>query len=254
MLFEKVVPLYTNECIKLSELLLRTESDRSADWSAYLDGFRAMLEKIKTVKLHCLPLFEWKGVNSTCWKFEEYRVMHELHVALLLEAKELYGQKDYGETKNKLSEALQLSKDMINIDWYLTPYVRAMPEMRVTYKLSKMLATRSLQSYNAYSFKPSSKMARMAYQLTEISNKLWKPCANVEFENKLLSEYYYSKAQECEFPQKLSYITAAKNCNPVEHIVELYDSVTRLNETVYYMSAEPVECPLLTLEEALSKC
>ena len=255
MLYEKFIPVETHACIELSELYRRTESDAAEDWGAYLEAFRALMLKIPSVKMQGIPLFEWNGVNSSCWKFEEYRIMHNMHAALVLEAKGLYDEKDHRATKEKLSEALQLAKDMLEMDWYRTPYVRAMPEMRVTYRLSKLFATRSLYCYNMYGFKSEMKVVRMAYQLMEVSNKLWKPTANVDFEKKLLAEYYYSRAGVSEeFKDKLSYITASTQLETLNHATELYNETIHLNETVHFETVEPVSCPVLMIEEALKRC
>jgi len=124
----------------------------------------------------------------------------------------------------------------------------------VAYNVSNMFAIRSLYCYNAHSFKSDTKVIRMAYQLMEVANKLWKPTSNIEFENKLLAEYYYSKASESEFIDKLSYLTAAFETSELPHVVELYNEVVRLNETVHFDKVVPVECPLLTVGEALKRC
>jgi|TARA_B110001452_G_scaffold267564_1_gene278100 hypothetical protein len=260
MLYEKVIPIFTKECIVLSELFRCTESDQSEDWSAYLSALRSMMTKITKIRLKSVPLFVWKGVNSSCWKFEEYRVMQELCSSLVSDAKITFEQKDYIATKASLSVAFNLTKDIINLEWCRTPFVEAMPEMRLSYQVSNMFAIRSLYCYNAYSFKSDTRVIRQAYQLMEIANKLWKPTANIEFENKLLVEYYYSKACDSDFKDKLSYVTAALGTLETQvsidlpHVVKLYNDVFRLNETVHFETVEPVKCPLLTVEEALKRC
>lgn len=255
MLYEKIIPINTSGCIELSEAFRHAEeSDLSEAKLCYLTKLRAMMSLIERVPLIKTPLFEWHGVSSTCWKFEEYRVMSELHGALINEAKVSHSEKKYKETKNILNSAFELCKQMCGMNWERTPFVYSMPEFQPEFQLSKTLFTRALYCYNVHSFKANYKVIRIAYQLSEMSNKLWKPTANVEFENKMLAEYYYCKSVESEFKDKLSYITEAYRLLNVPHIVEMYNDVIRLNETVHYETASPVECPLLTVEQALSKC
>lgn len=257
MLYEKFIPVHTADCIRLSELYRRTESKGVEDWRLYLEAFRALMLKIPHVKLQHIPLFEWKGVNSSCWKFEEYRVMHNMHESLLQEAKEQHANEQLRQAIDLLSEAVQVSKELVEMEWYKTPYVRAMPEMRLTYRLSKLFATKGLYCYNMYKLAPSTprKVMRMAYNLVEISNRLWKPTANKAFENKMLAEYFYCEAKCTDvFKERLSYSTASVQLVPMDHTTEFHHDTIHLNETVHYETVDPVSCQVSTIEQALQKC
>jgi len=258
MLYEKFIPVETNACIKLSELYRRTESNTVADWRLYLQAFRALMLKIPHVKLQSIPLFTWSGVNSSCWKFEEYRVMNNMQDRLLQEAKRLYEDGQLKDAKVLLGGAVQTAKELVEMEWCKTPYVRAMPEMRLTYRLSKVFAAKGLYCYTMYKFVPDNppmKVMRMAYQMTEISNRLWKPTANEDFEKKMLAEYFYSHAKCTDiFKERLSFSTASVQLVHLPHTTEFYTDTIHLNETVHYETPDPVSCPVLTIEAALQKC
>jgi hypothetical protein len=255
MLYEKIIPINTSDCIELSETYrLAEESDKAVDKLSYLTKLRGMMSLIPKIPLKRIPLFEWHGVSSTCWKFEEYRAMSNVYDALMNEAKDCHGEKKYKETKGIITIAYELCKEMSNMNWERTPFVFSMPEFQPEFQMSKIFFTRALHCYNIHSFKANHQVIRIAYQLAEISNKLWNPTANDDFEKKMLAEYYYMQAGRSEFKNKLSYITAAYNLVELPHIVEMYNEAIRLNETVHYESVIPVECPLLTVEQALAKC
>ena len=255
MLYEKIIPINTSDCIALSEAYrLAKESDKSVDHLNYLTRLRSMMSLIKKIPLKKTPLFEWNGVSSSCWRFEEYRTMYNVYETLISEAKVSHEERNYKQTKNILATAYEVCKEMSNLKWERTPFVFSMSEFQPEFQLSKIFFTRALHCYNIHKFKANHQVIRMAYQLAEISNKLWKPTANEEFEKKLLAEYYYTQAGRSEFKNKLSYITEACKLSQLPHIEEMYNEVIRLNETVYYETVSPVDCPLLTIEQALEKC
>lgn len=253
MLFEKIIPGHTPLCIELSEAR-RKEADGVESSQAYLNKLQTMMGLIRKTPLKKTPLFEWHGVNSSCWKFEEYRAMSNVYDKLMLRAKETHLNKQFKETKDILTKALGICKQLVSARWERTPFVSSMSELQVEYQLSKLFFTRSLYCYNVHSFKQNHQVIRIAYQLAEISNKLWKPTANLEFEHKTLAEYHYTQANRGEFKDKLSHITQAYNLAPMPHVEEMYKNVMHLNETVHYESPAVVECPVLTVEQALSKC
>jgi len=253
MLFEKFIPGHTQLCIELSEAR-RKEADSVESSQNYLNKLQLMMGLIQKTPLKKTPLFEWYGINSSCWKFEEYRAMTNVYDKLMLQAKETHTNKQFKETKNILTNALGICKQMVSMRWERTPFVYSMPELQVEYQLSKLFFSRSLYCYNVHSFKQNHQVIRIAYQLAEISNRLWKPTANVEFEHKMLAEYHYTQANRSEFKDKLSHINRAYTLLPMPHVDEMYRKVTHLNETVHYESVVPVGCPVLTIEQALSKC
>lgn len=255
MLYEKIIPINVKDCITLSETYrLAEKSVKSADQLQYLTKLRSMMSLIQKVPLKRTPLFEWHGISSSCWKFEEYRAMSNVYDALIRDSKHRHSERKYKETKCILTTALDICKGMINMKWEKTPFVFSMPEFQPEFQLGKVFFTRALYCYNIHCFKSNHQVIRISYQLVEISNKLWKPTANIDFENKTLAEYYYAQAERGEFKDKLSYITAAHNLSKLPHIVKMYNDVIRLNDTVHYEAVHHVECPLLTVEQALEKC
>jgi len=253
MLFEKFIPGHTPLCIELSEAR-RKEADSVESSQNYLDKLQTMMGLIRHTPLKKTPLFEWHGINSSCWKFEEYRAMSNVYDKLMLQAQQTHLNKQFKETKDILTNALGICKQMISMRWERTPFVYSMSELQVEYQLSKLFFARSLYCYNVHSFKQNHQVIRIAYQLAEMSNKLWKPTANVEFEHRTLAEYHYTQAGRSDFKDKLSHISQAYKLAPMPHIEEMYKKVMHLNETVHYESAVQVGCPVLTVEQALSKC
>jgi|TARA_B110000093_G_C12930403_1_gene393242 hypothetical protein len=253
MLFEKFIPVYIPLCIELSEAR-RKETESLESSQNYLSKLQTMMGLIQQTPLKKTPLFEWHGINSSCWKFEEYRAMSNVYDKLILQAQQTHINKQFKETKNILTKALGICKQMISMRWERTPFVYSMPELQVEYQLSKLFFTRSLYCYNVHSFKHNHQVIRIAFQLAEISNKLWKLTANTEFEHRALAEYHYTQADRSNFKDKLSHISQAYKLAQVPHIEEMYKKVTHLNETVHYESVVQVGCPVLTIEQALSKC
>ena len=180
--------------------------------------------------------------------------MSNVYDKFMLQAQQTHLNKQFKETKDILTNALGICKQMISMQWERTPFVYSMSELQVEYQLSKLFFARSLYCYNVHSFKQNHQVIRIAYQLAEMSNKLWKPTANVEFEHRTLAEYHYTQAGRSDFKDKLSHISQAYKLAPMPHIEEMYKKVMHLNETVHYESAVQVGCPVLTVEQALSKC
>lgn len=261
MLFEKIIPYNTREAIVMSEAYRQVEDlDTSKKYLHLLKETIKRLQVNQTTPLLQTPLFEWNGVNSTCWIFEQYRATHIVHTYLILAARDLYHQQQFKEAKRLLETAVSLMKELIQLQWYKTPYVHSMPEMQVAYKVSRLFATKSLYFANMNAYKATPAAALLAYQLQEISNRLWKATANLDFENRLKAEYHYSVAlTNTNFQKSLSHIVAAvsivnKHYLTAPHIVELCNSKEESNRRVHYESVTSVSTPLLSVDDALSKC
>jgi hypothetical protein len=252
ILFEKVIRDYTQDSIALSESYRKEPNTTNIRQCIAL--FRKTMKRLKGRRLNHPPLFVWHGVNSTCWRFEETRLLYMLHHLLLNDAKISFKNGDFKTAKSSLVEALQTIEQIMHNKWAATPYVRSMVELQDRYQLSKLFATKGLYWYNAHSFKNTHQAIKIAYQLTEISNRLWKTTQNLNFEEKLLCEYHRAKSDSSEnFTEKLSHITAAHNIMP-QHVEEAFNTVTHLNNTVHYVKPFEVVCATLTVESALALC
>lgn len=261
MLFEKIIPYNTVEAIAMSEAYRQVEDlDTSRKYLQLLKETIQRLRVNQTTPLLQTPLFEWNGVNSSCWIFEQYRATHDVHTYLLIAARDMYHQQQFKDAKRLLENAVSLMKELIQLQWYKTPYVYSMPEMQVAYKVSRLFATKSLYFANMNAFKATPAAALLAYQLQEISNRLWKSTSNLDFENRLQAEYHYSVSlTNSDFQKSLSHSVAAlsivnKYYLSAPHIVELCNSKEESNRRVHYESVTSVSATVLTLDDALSKC
>ena len=265
MRFEKFVPYYVPECIKLSEQRICRDQS-STHQRLYLMGLRALVTKMKeeTEPLMAVPIFTWNGTNSTCWRFEEFHAMFDLQALLVFEAQCMHASEDYKQVKALLTEAVDLSYQMLHCNWCRTPYVQCMPELHVFHLVSKLFAVKSLYYYNMHTFKSTPAAIRKAYQLTEISNRLWIRTANIEFEQKLKIDCHFACAVHAEdFQLKLSHIFHAKQLvdklKPAvqcrfQDVETLCTSIMDINTTVHYLQPTSVTCPLLSISEALAAC
>jgi len=265
MRFEKFLPYHVSECIKLSEQRLQREQS-STQQRLYLTGLRALMTKMKqeTQTLMAVPLFTWNGTNSTCWLFEEFHAMFDLQAQLLSEARSTHASGEFKATKALLTEAVQLSYEMLGSNWHRTPYVKCMPELHVFHLVSKLFAVKSLYYYNMHTYKSTPAAIKKAYQLTEISNRLWRRTANTPFEHKLQIDYHFASAVDtADFQQKLSHVVHAQQLvdtlkledrTRFEEVEALCTSTLDINSTVHYISPLPITCPLLSVTEALAAC
>ena len=259
MLFEKIIPYHTPACILLSNRLAATISTpTSANMVLYLEQLEIVMGFLQhRTPLLQTPLFQWHDVNSTCWYFEQYRCLYTLHTLLVSEAQTLFAAQKHKESKKLLAQAVDCCHKLLQLHWYRTPHVAAMPEMQQTHVLSKLLSTKGLYYYNAHCFKNTRIAAKLAYQLTEVADCLWKATANPTFTHKLLAEAHYAEATHTQvFQEKLSYITAAeqlvaKHNLHLPHVNELYASILDANATVHYEQCTPISYPVLTVAQCL---
>lgn len=264
MLYEQVVNIEPQRCIRLSESLEQSHESVS-NMETYLSEFRELKDILSTAHypLKKQPLFIWHDRNSSSWCFEEQRILHELHMMLMAKAKEHFDKCEYTEAKTYLSRAVEVCKDTLQ-KWEMTPYVRGMPELQPAYNLALLFRTMGTRCFNAHMFKSNARVAKMAYQFVEISNALWKKGASKEYENKLKAYYHHAVAsemaekaesspEEFDFKLLLSHSTEAVSAFDDVKMQEDHETWLRRNETVHYETPDPIIVPLFTLEQALSK-
>lgn len=254
MLYEQIISVEPAKSIHLTGCLECSEESVEA-MEEYLVKYREMLNILsihKRTPLKKQPLFEWHGRSSACWKFEEHRILHTLHGMLMKDAKKCFDNCDYKGAKVILQRAVDVCKEMLSLEWVKTPYVKGMPELQTSYMLSLLFRTKGTYCFNMHSFKSTPKVAKMAYQLVEISNCLWKRGADMEYANKLKAHYHYATASNAEsFQDIISHSTAAVNLLKDPNMMEDHASWLQSNNTVHFEQVEDVTCPVLTLESAL---
>lgn len=264
MLYEQIVNIEPQRCIRLSESLEQSHESVS-NMETYLSEFRELKDILSAAHypLKKQPLFIWHDRNSSSWCFEEQRILHELHMMLMAKAKDHFDKCEYTEAKRYLSRAVEVCKDTLQ-RWEMTPYVRGMPELQPAYNLALLFRTMGTRCFNAHMFKSNPRVAKMAYQFVEISNALWKKGASKEYENKLKAYYHHAVAsemaekaesspEEFDFKLLLSHSTEAVNAFDDVKMQEDHETWLRRNETVHYETPDPIIVPLFTLEQALSK-
>lgn len=256
MLFEKILQLDQTKCIALSEAF-RKSSLSAAHMETYLTKFQGMLELMKThstTPLSHQPLFVWHDRNSASWMFEKHRAMYTLHGMLLADAKKCFDAGDHKGAKAILTKALDLSKQILELDYVKTPCVASMPEVQLEHSLANVFRTKAAYCFNLHMFKTTPTVALMAYKFAEIGNRLWKRDANIEFENKLKAHWHHAVASTSEnFKETISHSTAAMELIEDPKFMEDHEEWVRRNETVHFETVEPIECKLYTLEEAIAK-
>ena len=89
MLYEQIVNIEPQRCIRLSESLEQSE-ESVENMEKYLSEFRELKNLLSKAHfpLKKQPLFVWHDRNSASWCFEEQRILHELHMMLMAKAKE----------------------------------------------------------------------------------------------------------------------------------------------------------------------
>ena len=258
MLFEKILQIEPTKCIELSEAH-RKSMHSTAHMKVYLQKFRDMIELIKcyaTTPLLNQPLFIWHDRNSSSWAFEENRILYHLHNMLIEDSKKCFDAGDHKGAKVLLSQATDVCKSMLQMDYVKTPYVTSMPELQLEHRLALLFRTKAAYCFNMHMFKTTPAVALMAYKFCEIGNRLWKRDANLEFENKLKAHWHHAVAStsEDDFVKVISHSTKAVELLPDNtSMLEDHEEWTRRNESVHFVQAEPVECDLYTLEQALEK-
>ena len=264
MLYEQIVNIEPQRCIRLSESLEQSE-ESVENMEKYLSEFRELKDLLSKAHfpLKKQPLFVWHDRNSASWCFEEQRILHELHMMLMAKAKEHFDKCEYSEAKGYLSRAVEVCKDTLQ-EWEKTPFIRGMPELQPAYNLALLFRTMGTRCFNAHMFKSNPTVAKMAYQFVEISNALWKKGASKEYENKLKAFYHHAVASQIaekaethpdqfDFKALLSHSTEAVNVYDDAKMQEDHETWLRRNNTVHYETPEPVVVPLFTLQQALSK-
>ena len=254
MLFEHIVPLEPSKCIELSACLERSE-DSLDNMEEYLVKFRDMMDILKKhphTMLKKQPLFVWHDRNSASWKFEEHRILHTLHEMLMYVAKVEFDRNDYKKAKVHLARAVEVCKEMLQLRWFKTPIVKSMPELQPEYLLALLFRTKGTYCFNMHMFKTSPPVARMAYKLVEISNALWKKGASKDYEIKLKAHYHHAVASTSEdFKDIISHSTAAVEIYDDAKMKEDHETWVHRNNTVHFITPEPVECDVFSLEKAL---
>ena len=264
MLYEQIVNIEPQRCIRLSERLERSE-ESVENMEKYLSEFRELKDLLSAAHfpLKKQPLFVWHDRNSASWCFEEQRILHVLHMMLMAKAKEHFDKCEYSLAKGHLSRAVEVCKDTLQ-EWEKTPFIRGMPELQPAYNLALLFRTMGTRCFNAHMFKTNPIVAKMAYQFVEISNALWKKGASKEYEEKLKAFYHHSVAsqmaekaevhpEQFDFKLLLSHSTEAVSVYQDVKMQEDHETWLRRNNTVHYETAEPVVIPLFTLQQALSK-
>ena len=117
MLYEQIVNIEPQRCIRLSESLEQSE-ESVENMEKYLSEFRELKNLLSKAHfpLKKQPLFVWHDRNSASWCFEEQRILHELHMMLMAKAKEIFDKCVYSEAKGFLSRAVEVCKDTLQ-EW-----------------------------------------------------------------------------------------------------------------------------------------
>ena len=261
MFYERIIGFDNDRCISLSEAFRNSETSTD-DMRQYLIKFREMLGLLQQnarMPLRRQPQFVWNGIDSACWLFEEHRIMHALRDMLVVDASALFNQANHKDARPLLEEALTLCKQMLekNETWNKTPFVRAMPEFQPLYLLGLAFRTKSLYCENVCAFKASPPVARMAFQFSELSDVCWKSRAEKDHTRQLLTAWHHSSAmasdEDTDFAKRLSHITAARQLSSAPAVVSDYNDIIEKNTTVYFMTAEPIKCDLLSLAQGMAK-
>ena len=264
MLYEQIVNIEPQRCIRLSEAL--EQSVESVEkMEKYLADFRELKRMLGNAHypLKKQPLFEWHDRNSASWCFEEQRILHSLHKMLMEKAKGYFDKCEYLKARDLLQRAVEVCKETL-VDWQKTPYLRGMPELQPAYNMALLFRTMGTRCFNAHMCKSNTTVAKMAYQFVEISNALWKRCASKEYENKLKAHYHHAVAsqiaekaevspEEFDFKTLLSHSTEAVKIFNDAKMLEDHNEWLRRNEAVHFETPEPVDVKLFTLEQALNK-
>jgi len=257
MLYEHILNIERDRAIELSECY-ENSIESVAQMEHYLIKFNEMLDILKETKTPTLkkqPLFEWNDRNSSSWLFEQFRIKHTLHKMLMKEAKTAFDACEYKKAHQLLTRAVVLCKQMLQADFVKTPYVRGMPELQKEHALALLFRTRATALYNMHMMKTTPAVCKMAYQLCELSNAVWKRGANPAYAAKLKAHYHYSIASTSEDPQEvLNHSTLAVSLHEDANFQELHEGIMQKNEQIHFLTAEEVPVNLYSVEQAVSKC
>lgn len=255
-LYEHILSIERERAIELSECF-ESSTESVAQMENYLLKFNEMLG-ILHEKTHCIkkqPLFEWNDRNSSSWIFEQFRIKHTLHKMLMKEAKKAFDACEYKKAHQLLTRAVVLCKDMLQSEFVKTPYVRGMPELQPEHSLALLFRTKATYLYNMHMMKSTPAVCKMAYQLCELSNAVWKRGANPGYEAKLKAHYHFAIASTSEDPQEaLNHSTRAVALHKDANFQELHEGILQKNEQIHFLTAEPVDVPLYSVMQGISKC
>jgi len=256
MLYEHVLSIERDKAIELSECH-ENSLESVAQMEHYLLKFNEMLGILRE-STHCIakqPLFEWNDRNSSSFMFEQFRIKHTLHKMLMKEAKSAFDACEYKKAHQLLTRAVVLCKEMLQAEFVKTPYVRGMPELQKEHSLALLFRTRATALYNMHMMKSTPAVCKMAYQLCELSNAVWKRGANPVYANKLKAHYHFAIASTSEDPQEaLNHSTLATALHKDANFQELHASILEKNEQIHFLTPEPVEVPLYSVVQGISKC
>ena len=257
MLYEHILSIEREKAIELSECY-ENSTESVANMELYLDKYNEMLQIIREKKIPCVkkqPLFEWNSHNSASFMFEQFRIMHTLHKMLMKDAKKAFDSCEYKRSHAMLTRAVVLCKDMFASEFTKTPYVRGMPELQKEHALALLFRTKATYCYNLHMQKTTPSVALMAYKLAELSNSVWKRGANPNYANKLKAHYHFAVASTSEEPQEtLNHSTLAVSLHEDANFKELHEEIIQKNEQIHFLTAEPVELALYSVEQGLKKC
>lgn len=260
MFYEEVIPYETDTCIALSEAF-RNSVDSTENMRVYLAKFREMMDLLREhsrVPLRKQPQFVWNGMDSACWMFEEHRIMHALRDMLVSDAVTLFGQDRHSEANPLLVEAVDMVKTMVakNETWEKTPFVAAIPEVQPLYLLALAFRTQSMRLENASYMKTSATFAQRAYQLSELADVCWKAHADPDHTRQLLTAWHHccaTEAADSDFQTQLSHITCARELSKSPVVQSDYEQICEKNTTVYFLTPEPITCPVYSISEGLAR-
>jgi len=257
MLYEHVLSIERERAIELSERY-ENSTESVANMENYLVKFNEMLEILKEAKTPSIkkqPLFEWNGRNSSSWKFEKFRIKHTLHKMLMKEAKKAFVACEYKKAHVLLTRAVVLCKEMLQAEFVKTPYVRGMPELQKEHALALLFRTRATALYNMHMMKTTAAVCKMAYQLAELSNQVWKRGANPAYAAKLKAHYHFAVASTAEDPQEvLNHSTLAVSLHQDANFAELHEEILQKNEQIHFLTPEDVAVNLYSVAQGLAKC
>ena len=255
-LYEHILSIERERAIELSECC-ENSTESVTQMEHYLLKFNEMLGILHETT-HCIkkqPLFEWNDRNSSSWIFEQFRIKHTLHKMLMKEAKTAFDACEYKKAHQLLTRAVVLCKEMLQADFVKTPYVRGMPELQREHSLALLFRTRATALYNMHMMKSTPAVCKMAYQLCELSNAVWKRGANPDYAAKLRAHYHFAIASTSEDPQEtLNHSTLAVALHKDANFQELHANILEKNEQIHFLTAEPVDVPLYSVMQGISKC
>ena len=256
MLYEHIINVERERAIELSECY-ENSTESVAQMEHYAEKFNEMLDILRqnTHTIKKQPLFEWNDRNSSSFMFEQFRIKHTLHKMLMKDAKKAFDACEYKKAHQLLTRAVVLCKEMLQAEFVKTPYVRGMPELQKEHSLALLFRTRATALYNMHMMKTTPAVCKMAYQLCELSNAVWKRGANPAYANKLKAHYHFAIASTSEDPQEaLNHSTLAVALHSDANFAELHEGIMQKNEQIHFLTAEDVEVPLYSVAQGYAKC